>query len=69
MKNSSNAFMGLEASTPVRRSANRINTNAHTGHANDGRLVNYGRGPTTGNNGECGHSGMKNTAVRPPAKA
>ena len=30
-----------------------LHVNKWSGHANDGRLVNKGRGPTVGNNGEC----------------
>jgi hypothetical protein len=30
-----------------------VQVNKWSGHMNDGRLVNKGRGPTVGNNGEC----------------
>jgi hypothetical protein len=31
------------------RSADKFAKNQHTGHSNDGRTVNFGRGPTVGN--------------------
>ena len=33
----------------VNRGANRFAKNQHTGHSNDGRLVNFPRGPVVGN--------------------
>jgi hypothetical protein len=39
-----------------------VHTNAWSGHMNDGRLVNKGRGPTTGNMG-CGAPGQKGATV------
>jgi hypothetical protein len=51
-------FDGM-AGTGVNRSANRYAKNQHTGHSNDGRLVNVGMGPRTGNHGsgiESGHT-------------
>jgi len=36
----------------------KMHTNAWSGHANDGRTVNFGRGPTRGNMG-CGAPGQK----------
>jgi hypothetical protein len=40
-----------------RESTGRVNSKMHTntwsGHANDGREVNFGRGPTRGNDGSC----------------
>lgn len=41
-------FNGM-AGTGVNRSANRLAKNQWSGHSNDGRLVNKGRGPTKGN--------------------
>ena len=35
----------------VNRAANPYAKNYHSGHSNDGRAVNFGRGPTTGNHG------------------
>ena len=41
-------FDGM-AGTGVNRKANRLAHNQWSGHSNDGRLVNKGRGPTKGN--------------------
>jgi hypothetical protein len=41
-------FDGM-AGTGVNRTANRFAKNQWSGHSNDGRLVNKGRGPTVGN--------------------
>lgn len=52
-----------------------LHVNKWSGHANDGRLVNKGRGPTVGNNGEChtppgvGASVTKDAYRRPPTSA
>jgi len=35
------------------RARGGVQVNKWSGHMNDGRLVNKGRGPTVGNNGEC----------------
>ena len=32
-----------------RNNSGKVQVNHHTGHMNDGRLVNFGRGPTKGN--------------------
>lgn len=32
-----------------RNNSGKVQVNQHTGHMNDGRLVNFGRGPTKGN--------------------
>lgn len=45
-------FDGM-AGTGVNRGANRFAGNQWSGHSNDGRLVNKGRGPTRGNDGSC----------------
>ena len=45
-------FDGMESMAPSRSS--KYMTNHHTGHMNDGRLVNKGRGPTV-----AGHTGDK----------
>jgi hypothetical protein len=42
-------FDGMESMAPSKSS--KYQTNAWSGHMNDGRLVNKGRGPTTGNTG------------------
>lgn len=52
MKSEGLAFDGA-AGTGVNRSSNPYAKNQWSGHSNDGRGVNYGRGPTKGNNGEC----------------
>jgi hypothetical protein len=44
-------FDGMESMAPSRSS--KYMTNHYTGHMNDGRLVNKGRGPTTA--GQTGH--------------
>lgn len=43
-------FDGAEKET-TGRVRSSVHTNHYTGYMNDGRLVNKGRGPTTGNNG------------------
>ena len=48
-------FDGMERMAPSRSS--RYMTNAWSGHMNDGREVNFGRGPTRGNMG-CGAPGQ-----------
>ena len=48
-------FDGMESMKPSRSS--KYMTNAWSGHMNDGRLVNKGRGPTVGNQG-CGVPGL-----------
>ena len=48
-------FDGMESMAPSKSS--KYMTNAWSGHANDGRLVNKGRGPTVGNRG-CGAPGQ-----------
>jgi hypothetical protein len=52
-----------------------VHVNKWSGHMNDGRLVNRGRGPTVGNNGMCdtpknlGASVTKDADRRPPTSA
>jgi hypothetical protein len=52
-----------------------VHVNKWSGHMNDGRLVNKGRGPTVGNNGMCdtpknlGASVTKDADRRPPTSA
>jgi hypothetical protein len=63
---------GQESSGQVRGG---LHVNKWSGHANDGRLVNKGRGPTVGNNGMCdtpknlGASVTKDAHRRPPVSA
>jgi len=61
-------FDGAETmSTP--RVSRHLNHNQWSGHLNDGRDVNFGRGPTRGNDGSCGHSGFRPEGARPPTAA
>lgn len=51
---SQSATPGFDAATGTSspgysRSADKFAKNQHTGHSNDGRTVNFGRGPTVGN--------------------
>lgn len=46
--------------------ASKVQVNQWSGHLNDGRTVNMGRGPTKGNDGSCGHSGMAHAGSKPP---
>lgn len=45
--------------------ASKGQVNQWSGHLNDGRTVNMGRGPTTGNDGSCHHSGMPMSGHKP----
>ena len=55
-----------------KKASNRFAGNKWSGHSNDGREVNFGRGPTTGNNGSeptaknVGASVTKDTFRRAP---
>jgi hypothetical protein len=49
------------------RGTNKYAKNQWSGHSNDGREVNMGRGPTKGNDGKCGHSGFAHAGKMPPA--
>jgi len=51
------------------RGTNKYAKNQWSGHSNDGRLVDMGRGPTKGNDGSCGHSGMSYSGAKPPTSA
>lgn len=69
MKKENNlGFDGLTASTPA-KSSTKYAKNQWSGHSNDGRTVNYGRGPTRGNDGSCGHSGMSHSGKKPITSA
>jgi hypothetical protein len=63
---------GMESTGKVRGG---LHVNKWSGHMNDGRLVNKGRGPTVGNNGMCdtpknlGASVTKDADRRPPTAA
>ena len=69
MKQDKNLNFNGMAGDGVNRGANRFAKNQWSGHSNDGRLVNMGRGPTKGNDGSCGHSGMAMTGAKPPVSA
>ena len=62
MKNESLAFDGA-AGDGVNRAPNKYAKNQWSGHSNDGRDVNFGRGPTKGNNGECHNPGTPSSSV------
>jgi hypothetical protein len=49
-KDSSLVFDGLASHTSYTASS-KFRSNQYTGHSNDGRLVNKGRGPVVGNTG------------------
>ena len=63
------------AGTGVNRAPNRFAKNQWSGHSNDGREVNFGRGPTKGNDGMCHNPGTPSSSVtrdparRPPTSA
>lgn len=67
-------FDGMEAGS-TGSSSSRFSHNKWSGHSNDGRSVNFGRGPTVGNNGQCdtprnlGASVTKDAARRPPVSS
>jgi len=66
-------FDGMESMSPSRSS--KFAHNKWSGHSNDGREVNFGRGPTRGNDGMCdtpknlGASVTKDKGRRPPTSA
>jgi hypothetical protein len=43
------AFNGQGGDGYSRNNSAKVQVNQHTGHMNDGRTVNFGRGPTVGN--------------------
>lgn len=54
----------------VDRDSRRYHTNAWSGHANDGRLVQMGQQPNRkGNDGSCHHSGMAQGGKKPAVSA
>ena len=53
----------------VRKSSTKYAHNQWSGHSNDGRTVNFGRGHTVGNDGSCGHAGMPFKGEKPPVSA
>ena len=56
-------------SSGVEKSSTKYAKNQWSGHSNDGRTVNMGRGPTKGNDGKCGHSGFSHSGKMPPTSA
>lgn len=58
-------FEGM-AGTGVNRAPNRFAGNQWSGHSNDGRLVNKGRGPTKGNQD---YNAMQGKHAEPPTRA
>ena len=53
----------------TQKSSTKYAKNQWSGHSNDGRLVNMGRGPTKGNDGSCGHAGYADTGRKPMTAA
>ena len=63
MKDSSGlAFNGQGGSGYSRNNSEKVQVNNWSGHANDGRLVNKGRGPTKGNQDYNGMQGAHREA-------
>lgn len=56
-------------SSAIQKSSTKYAKNQWSGHSNDGRTVNMGRGPTKGNDGRCGHSGFAHSGKEPPTSA
>ena len=69
MKKDSSLYFDGVAGDGYSRKANRFAKNQWSGHSNDGRLVQFERGPTKGNDGSCGHSGMPHVGAKPPVGA
>lgn len=63
MKQDSNLNFNGMAGDGVNRGANRFAKNQWSGHSNDGRSVNFGRGPTKGNNGTNSYAGAPTGAT------
>ena len=61
-------FDGAEAMAP-QKSSTKFAKNQWSGHSNDGREVNMGRGPTKGNDGSCHHAGYADAGKKPPTSA
>lgn len=56
-------------SSAIQKSSTKYAKNQWSGHSNDGRTVNMGRGPTKGNDGSCGHAGYADSGRKPPTAA
>jgi len=66
MKDSSLSYMG--GSGYNRNNSKSVEVNQHTGHLNDGRTVNFGRGPTVGNKGTKSTPGTSSLPNIPKGK-
>lgn len=66
MKDDTLSYMGGKGYS---RDGSRLAKNQWSGHSNDGRLVDMGRGPTKGNDGSCGHAGYASAGAKPPTAA
>jgi hypothetical protein len=58
-------FDGAAVET-TRKVSRDLHKNQWSGHLNDGRDVNMGRGPTKGNDGSCHHAGYDRSGKKPP---
>jgi hypothetical protein len=73
MKTSNMEFDGIGAGP--KKGSSKFSHNQWSGHSNDGRDVNFGRGPTKGNDGMCHNPGTPSQSVtkdkgrRPPTSA
>ena len=68
MKDSSGLdFDGVGKNGYSRNNSQKVQTNQYSGHANDGRLVNKGRGPTKGNSDTTTHVGKRPDAASVPS--
>ena len=61
-------FDGAEV-VSARKPSQSVKKNQWSGHSNDGREVNMGRGPTKGNDGSCHHAGYAKAGKMPPTSA
>jgi hypothetical protein len=63
--------LGFDGAEVVARrdSGKKFAHNQWSGHSNDGRTMNMGRGPVKGNDGSCHHSGMAQAGKKPPTSA
>ena len=63
--------LGFDGAEVVARrdSGKKFAHNQWSGHSNDGRTVNMGRGPVKGNDGSCHHSGMAQGGKSPQVAA
>ena len=66
MKQDKNLNFNGMAGDGVNRTTNRLAKNQWSGRSNDGRLVNFGRGPTKGNQD---YDAMQGAHREPPTRA